>query len=188
MKYLDLIDDVVGLDDIGDLSSLVDRLHQIKSEEIIELTAAIRDNLPPPTVNRSPYRFVGNAEMSALPYPCGGLECRSNALAEASLFAAMYADEVTLFNPFSYEDFLLNERDQFIIEVAFYISNLLYLHPLVERGIVSFSNFKSYRLCQSCFNKGISSLLDGDVGDSIYFRFIELFLKETETIYRGKSG
>src|SRR5690349_21409148 len=107
MKYLDLIDDAIGLDEIGDRQSIVDRLLVVKPENIIELAANIRDALPKPKKNKGNYRFVANTEMSALPYPCAGDECRIKAISGATLFAAMYADEMVFFNPFSYEDFFV---------------------------------------------------------------------------------
>lgn len=187
MKYLDAIDNVVGLGGIGDLESIEDRLVEIEPEKLLDLSVQIRESLPVPKVFSSKYRFVGNTQMSALPYPCSNFECRDSSIEDTALFAAIYADEMVLFNPFSNRDYIKSDYFDFISEISYYISKLISLHPLIERGIITFSDFKSYDICQNCFNRGLSFALgNNSENSSFYFAIVKKFLEETEVFYDGK--
>lgn len=186
MKYLELIDNTIGLGTIGDLDSLEERIFAVEPEKLIELCEALRYGLPKPSKTNSPFRFVGNTEHSGLPYPCSSTDCRSNAYGNAILFAGMYADEFVLFNPFSNTDYMKENYADAVQEIAFYIGNIISAHPLIERGIITYSDFGKYDLCQSCFNRGLMKVTESSEKFNLYFTVVEKFLEETSVIYDGE--
>ncbi|TPL97779.1 hypothetical protein FJ960_23885 [Mesorhizobium sp. B2-3-11] len=189
MKYLEIIDDAVGLGDVGDASSLNDRLLTLTPEKLFELVEAVKSSLPKPVSQASPYCFVGNTEMSGLPYPCSSFQCRDNAFGTAASFAAMYADEFVLFNPFF--GGMENKRPSSgsIREISYYLTKLLSVHPLVERKIITFTDFSTYNLCRSCFNRGLSGFFSEstDIKD-MYFIITNKFLEEAQVTFDRKIG
>lgn len=189
MKYLEIIDDAIGLGDVGDASSLNDRLLTLTPEKLFELVEAVKANLPKPVSQASPYCFVGNTEMSGLPYPCSSFQCRDNAFGSAASFAAMYADEFVLFNPFFGNIKSKKPSLGSIREISYYLTKLLSIHPLVERKIITFTDFSTYNLCRSCLNRGLSGVFteSSDIKD-MYFVITKKFLDEVQVTFDRKIG
>lgn len=100
----------------------------------------------------SPFAFAGNANFVGGPSPCGAAKCRLNTVGRLTKFAALYADQVTLPDPFQGLEaqlpWLSSERA--MQEATIYGSVLILLKPLVLDGLISFSDNISGRVCSSC--------------------------------------
>lgn len=112
MEYLDAVDDVIGLDKVGDLDSIEKRLSVLSERDISSFCRRLSETLPRPTAGTGSFRYVANSALSGLPYPCGGMSCRSKNVSEVANFAALYADQVVLFDPFQRLIWLRDRPDQ----------------------------------------------------------------------------
>ena len=160
-SYLDEIDDVVGLSKIGDQASVVERLVRLDDDGLFEFHAALSSALPKPRAKDDAFRFVGNSELSGLPFPCASMVCRARGLNQSAFFSAAYADETILFNPF--DALVSRSRYDYIEQLSFHICQLVLISPLIERGLVSFSDFHQHAYCEECFRRGMAAAFGGDL-------------------------
>ncbi|WP_139167798.1 hypothetical protein [Bauldia litoralis] len=162
MTLIDAIGDRIDLSQVGDRSSLRDQLARLTNAEASDLLSQIKRLLPKPSNAPSAFRFVANSTLSGFPYPCGQFECRTQRLAEISAFAALYADEIVLFNPMSWfsthqlKPKTANLDSKALEEFSFRLSQIIALHPLIERKIVTFVDMTTHNYCQNCFQKGLN--------------------------------
>jgi hypothetical protein len=167
-------------------------LHKINRNDLIEFSKEISASLPSPSNGGSSFRYLGNSSLSALPFPCSSISCRSRNFMEALQFSAIYADEFVLFKPFTASSFLSNDFDQFVDQFALYINFILIALPLIDRKILTFIDFHEYNYCESCFNKGMSEIhsLQNELDDerSFYFLIAKKFTDSTKIQYLGKQN
>lgn len=118
--------------------------------------AALQDKEPFEVVPPAPYRFEASAELSGLAERCDHPGCRVTKARELAQFAALYADEVYISNPFEQYDahdpkYDLESHSLDVLQdlVVGDLQVLLLLRPLIEAGIVKFRN-SPYDYCEGC--------------------------------------
>lgn len=199
MNYLSVIDDFVGLTDIGDLSSISERLKMLDLDRLSELCFNLWKALPTPDKQDDKYRYLGNSTLSGLPHPCGALDCRGESISTAANFAAIYANEVILFNPF--EELagaaaVCAEKklgsQSLVREIAFHVSEVLMLRPLIDSGMCTFLDEEEENYCPDCMAKAIEILRTGSADDlkseGIFFDLVDHYATRSTVIYEGKRG
>ena len=109
-------------------------------------------------------------------------------LLQAANFGALYANEVTLFNPLQPAEWELRGSDfdepKFLRELSFGLSAILTLRPLIDKGICTFVDNRNYNFCHSCYSRGLRSAF-GDEEVDIFFRLHKDFVENTTITYDG---
>jgi hypothetical protein len=134
------------------------------------LFAAIPRSADPAT---SPFDFVSSSQLAGGPHPCSYLGCRSNRLAEVSRFAALYANSVVIPDPVS----LNSDVRPDATEVAADIVLLQQIRPLVEAGIIRFSDTTGH-VCRDCLAEKLPGAYRSDV-ESFLAIIDEALLKDS---------
>lgn len=189
-SYLDYIDNVVGLSNIGDQESIIERLEEIKTDRVIDFQQELANCLPRPVAKDSKYRFIANSELSGLPYPCSSFSCRGRALRQSMLFSAAYADEIVLFNPFQFLPTAKYGNAHYFSQMAFHISEILSMSKLIDRGLITFTDFNQYSFCRNCFRKGLSAATGIAEDGDFYFMVARDIIDKSDVTYdyRSKDG
>jgi len=106
------------------------------------------------------FDFVANSSLSGGRFPCLGPECRLSRVDDVARFAALYSDYVLIHDPFSSinvhlpdDDFENNVRYELLIAITL----LLYLKPLVEKGIIGFAS-SEFHFCDECYQRYIKDM------------------------------
>jgi hypothetical protein len=112
-----------------------------------ELSIALRPEIKP---RNESFSFVANSSLSGGQFPCSALDCRLAKLDEVTSFAAMYADEVFIQDPFE-KVALKAEHSNSITQadrsdIAFGILAYWHVLPLIEKGLVKYAQ-SSVSLC-----------------------------------------
>lgn len=166
-SYLSVLDEFVDLAAVGDIATIEQQLASHSSTKLGEMCVALWASLPRPIKSDAPHRFVANSALSGLPYPCSGFDCRAENLSQAAAFAAIYASEIVLFNPFRR---LVSSppnksgqasRRMYLREVSFHVAELLLLRPLIDRGMCTFVDEQTHNFCRDCFNRALDILISG---------------------------
>ena len=107
------------------------------------------------------FSFIGNASLAGSPNPCADFVCRSKAVDELSRFAALYADEVSIPNQFQYFYEFLGENNLEYAkrEISIHVKILWNIKPLIEAGIIFFTDYKYLQTCTSCYPKSLSEAI-----------------------------
>jgi hypothetical protein len=198
MALVDVVDQHLPTGEIGDLPSIVEILDGMSATKIIDLLVDLYGALPGPHTSKGAYRYVGNSELSGLPYPCGSFQCRGRRVSEISTFAAMYADEVTLFNPISnFRGKVPSKktparRRRYLADLAFTLGELISIAPLIDREIITFIDLSKHNYCHSCFARGLAAAAQGkefddDESKDPFFFLMESYLNRVKVTYDGKS-
>lgn len=125
----------------------------------------LSDSLPR---NESPrgstFSFLATESLAGYPSPCANPGCRLQNVDSLSRFAALYADEIILPDPFSdFHAAIQNPtyvRDRWLLlDIASHIAILHLLEPLIEDGIISFTSTSNNSVCMECYAKAL-----GEVG------------------------
>lgn len=180
MRHLDLIDNFVGLDKLGDLESIREQLALKEPDQILEFSLTASECLPAPTMATSDFHFIADSAQSGLPYPCRLQGCRQKKLTELIGYSSIYADAISLVDPFS---FLLDNhsRDSAYLaeECAYAISNILLASPLINRGMLGFYPFSSPKICPNCFARAIASYDESGDAPEITVAVLNQLLHDT---------
>lgn len=188
MDVQSVLSEYIDLSQVGDDTTLLEQVARLSPKKVRDLTIELWANLPSPSRKTSPYRYVGNSTLSGLPYPCMGHDCRARNVAEVANFAAMYADEVVLINPFARlvpGQKVKSLPRAYYSDLALHISMLLLLAPLISRGIVSFEHERAGGLCNDCFNRVVAALVSGgsdeeNANSSLFVSLMDYFLSSVE--------
>lgn len=186
-KFMSLIDDAVGLGEIGDQASITERLQTLDFARIVEMQNELSKALPRTRKRKERYRFIANSETSGLRYPCSSFRCRGRELRKLAYFSAAYADEVAFFDPFPLIRAKPARKSEFCSELAFHISEILVLKPLIDRGIVSFIDFNTHSYCEDCFRKGLAAATGFDEDTDMFFSIARDVIEKTDLVYRISS-
>jgi hypothetical protein len=194
MHYLDILDNRLGLDRIGDFSSIVDALSGQTSTQLLDLCSELSNVLPAPQPARSDFTFIADSTQSGLPYPCGSTPCRQARLSELIAFSSIYADQVNVIDPFSYiQDFMGRGlfMHSLVEECALGVSLLILARPLIDRSIVNFYSFRRPLICPSCYGEAMNSYLPPASGDyqpsDILFQTLHYF-SDTMQVKAAPAG
>lgn len=115
---------------------------------------------PKKLVNEN-FSFTANASLSGGRHPCAASECRMQKIGSLVSFAALYADEVYIQNPF--EDIALRgangiceaDRHEVLNGILIYIK----IRPLIERGLIKYA-FNTASFCNHHFEHVAKPLSD----------------------------
>lgn len=190
MNYLDIVDDYIGLDYLGDFDSILTTLSPKDTESLLNFCQNVSAVLPRPRQATSPFHFIANSAQSGLPHPCAQPECRQEKLTQLIAYSSIYADHVAIVDHFSYiADIYSNKSapESVRLDCAIAISLLIATHPLIERGIVTFYDFSGTHLCAECYEKAILSYIDSGETKDIYFRVLKEFAERTQVTLEQTS-
>jgi len=104
-----------------------------------------------PEKTESIFAFSANSSLSGAPFPYASINCRLNKIDSVARFAALYADQVFIENPFEkyvHYKSIYDPRTNKII-IAGDILGLLYLRPLFQAGLLS-TRHNILLLCSEC--------------------------------------
>ncbi|QQS38823.1 hypothetical protein IPM62_05595 [Candidatus Woesebacteria bacterium] len=136
-------------------------------EKVLEITteAYIITTTTNNYINPSLFNFSASISLSGGDKSCGAWECRINKVQEIAAFSSLYADTLTLHNPFDFVYFYINPVNNFRIAerkfrnesiVAFSIA--LNFKYLIERKLMLFSKTTNL-MCSECVTKKDQYLL-----------------------------
>lgn len=157
---LQAIAEKIDVGKIGDLESLQAQVKTMSRVEVVDFFQKIQLELPRAQSSNSYFAYVASHELSGFPAGVISLAQRAKKLKQACYFAACYADQLVLMDPFV--DMLdgLNEakiNSKFISDFSFFIFMLIMMDPLIESGIVTFARGKGEVYCADCFHKLVSA-------------------------------
>ena len=100
----------------------------------------------------SNFNFVANNTLSGGPFPCSELPCRLKNIDSLARNSILYADTVSISNPF--EQYIhLTEFSNFIrYQLAIDLTLLYYTKPLFDEGIFQYSTSITH-VCKACLRK-----------------------------------
>ncbi len=182
---LTIISKYLNVTGLGEFSSFEDQVRMLPKERVLQLMFELGEQLPAPRKNVLGFDFLGNSAASGLGSECIAPSCRVKKIESAVAFAALYAEQLILFNPFqnatlyfNIDDVELSKRE--VREAAFAVSTVIMLLPLIERGIVTFMPFDPIHICQECLSDLMVNSLeidninpDANVYGSIYKSFLD---------------
>ncbi len=193
-RIMDLIDNFIGIDRIGDYQSIVDLIKSVPQDKIADFQLSAAKSLP--TVRRidSRFQYVASHSLSGYPYPCRSSSCRLSKLQTIASFSAIYSDQSVLFNPFNHCINTYSESNKklaihSIYNLAVSISEVIFLKPLIERNIVTFTNYeKKIHVCPKCLSKIINE--ETKSSEKIdYFDVINKYISNNSDItFRSKNS
>jgi hypothetical protein len=100
------------------------------------------------------HSFVSNTQLSGGHAPCVAVECRLKHVDQLARFAALYADQVLIHDPFEYYG-KVSEAD---VHVRKSLSDdlrvLYYLRPLLENGLISLAT-RTWHYCAEHYDEAI---------------------------------
>lgn len=111
------------------------------------------------SVSPSPFNFAASISLSGGSYPCQSPQCRISRIFDMAKFSSIYANHVTIYNPFDFIYLYVNEIDDnqtpdHVVRVetanAFVISFVL--KPMINRKLIEFSK-TLFAICKSCKKK-----------------------------------
>lgn len=142
MEFIKETDDAIAVWSDGDLEGAVFDSPEEYVSEFAEVMALIsKHHFHSSDLPNENFSFVANSSLSGGTHPCSASECRNKRLDQLASFAALYADEVYIQNPF--ENILLGGsrpiRERERQEVLSGIQNYFYLRPLIEKGIIKYA-------------------------------------------------
>lgn len=151
MDFIEEFDDVIELWGEGDLAHAI---MESPEEDIYEFTETLALSTKYHFVQNEKgndnFSFVANSSLSGGQFPCSYPECRKTKLDSLASFAALYADEVYIQNPF--ENIYLRGdapiRETERLELAAGITNYFYLKPLIGKGIIKYAT-NNLPFCES---------------------------------------
>lgn len=193
---IDIVDQYISVSIHDNLETLHERLLELEPDTLFGLVNDLMENLPAPNSEKSNFNFVGDSSLSGLPIVCSHRECRFAKIKNIASFAAAYADQVILFNPFHYCSYIMIENKHSCEleheEICFAIICIITLSSLIDRKIVTFMNYDPPHVCESCFSRILSEVCEIDDRNSIYDEVYKYLLNNMTLEYqfdqsRGKD-
>ena len=86
---------------IGEFDTIISQMNAMPRKEIVEFFQRIQANLPRARKSNSHFSYAANSELSGFPAGNPTYENRSERLKQACYFAACYADQLVLIDPFA---------------------------------------------------------------------------------------
>lgn len=102
------------------------------------------------------YTFLADSKLSGMPLYCNAASCRQEYLSKLAMFALLYTDVTYVVNPFAYALDRTDNIEQLISEFSIAIFSAIFLAPLLEKGIVKFTDAEADNLCEECLDKVFS--------------------------------
>lgn len=169
MSTLDIMDKYLPTSFIGDSESIHEEIRKISLEKAFELNAALAKSLPAPRDAVDGFNYIADSTFSGLPFPCAGDRCRLSRVSELIGFSSIYANQVIVYNPFSFASSFHANPARFYKELSFGIVATLAMQSLIDRGILTFVNFNRVVLCKECLSKLVNTHLQGDIASRFDF-------------------
>lgn len=142
MDFVEEFDTAIKLWGDGDI---IEALSESSEEDVFEFAETMaliskyhfsQDSKP-----NENFSFVANSSLSGGGHPCSDPGCRKRNIDNLCSFAALYADEVYIQNPF--ESLMLRGgseiREVDRHELIAGVFNYLYLRPLIDRGVIKYA-------------------------------------------------
>jgi hypothetical protein len=98
------------------------------------------------------HSFISNTQLSGGKSPCVAVECRLNHVDQLARFAALYADQVLIHDPFEYYDH--ESKGDIRQALSDDLRILYYLRPLLEDGRISLAS-RTWHYCEEHYNEVI---------------------------------
>jgi hypothetical protein len=191
MNHIDIIDNYVGLDSISDQEAMEKIIKGMKHDQVFEFVSKLHRSLPRTQRGSSPYRIFGGSEMSGLGLGCSSHTCRSRSIVNAAAFASFFCDELILYDPttsmidFTKSDFK-NIRGS-PKDLAFYLRELAMLTPLINRGIITFTDYTIVTICYNCLLEVLKETSQFD-SSHVYASALEYQIDHSKVFYDGDRG
>lgn len=155
MEFIKETDDAISVWSDGDIVGAVFDSPEEYIHEFLEVMALIsKYHFQSSGLPNENFSFIANSSLSGGSHPCSAPECRKQKLDQLASFAALYADEVYIQNPF--ESILLRGgqaiREVERHEVLAGIQNYLYLRPLIEKGLIKYAT-TNFNFCEQHSNE-----------------------------------
>jgi hypothetical protein len=161
-SVLDFLDQFIDVSVIGSLESIEKQTKLLSSNKQLDLILQGSELFSPGKVTiLSEYTFLADSRLSGIPIYCDATPCRYEYLHSLASFAVLYSDVTHVVNPFQYCQMYIKKDGKLsrhlLRNLNFAIFAILSLRPLLESGIIVFSNFNPPLLCNDCFTKALSS-------------------------------
>ncbi len=153
---LKAIAETINVSQVGEFDTIYSQVGKLSPNEIIDFLQLVQSNLPRARKSNSYFSYAANSELSGYPTGYPSFNSRAANLKQACYFAACYADQLVLLDPFSrvLKGIQVERIDSdFIYEFSFFISILIMMDPLLENGIITFSHAVGENVCPDCFYK-----------------------------------
>ncbi len=183
---------------LADQNAEIDLSKVSNRKQLLELASSLQDALVSPRRDLSNWSYLANSDMSGLPVMCSQFTCRQRKVSDTAAFAALYADQVVMVDPFSallpdgmtFLDVPLDEpNEKWFYEVMFAMVAHQALLPLVEAGICTFAPFEGQNLCQECFDKLFAEgVNDREKVGAIGHSYLELLNSSTIALESRDEG
>lgn len=192
MTIFDQIDNFIGLDRIGDYHSIIEAVMDSTDNDIIDFYQLASEALPSPRKDNTRFQFIADSTLSGFPHPCMSHECRLNKIKTIASFSAIYSDQTVLFNPFvDWWPSIIEENKpisyHFFNDVAIAINEMIMLKPLIERGIVSFTDFEFSGFCGTCLTKLIGTKTHISENADFSRAAISYLIETVDVTYEGRN-
>lgn len=155
-SVLKAIAEKIDVGKVGEFESLHTQMKALSREQVLEFFLRVQSQLPRARRSDSYFSYAANAELSGFSVGYPTLKNRTEKLKQVCYFAATYADQLVLWDPFSRVLKNINTtkiNSKFVSEFSFFLSNLIMMDPLMEKGIITFADAAGDFYCADCLHK-----------------------------------
>jgi hypothetical protein len=180
---LKAIAEKIDIGKVGEFDSLHTQIKKMSTPNLIEFFKLVQSKLPRTRHSKSRFSYSANSELSGFPVGNPSFTNRAEKLKQACYFAAIYADQLVLIDPFSGILKNIDSREidpEFVLEFSFFLSILIMMDPLLENGIITFSNAEGELYCADCFYELIRESDKGFEGIDFIRNSDKLLLNEAQ--------